>query len=116
VLQVTDEKIPLSQDQGGNVYVTGTRVTLDCLVETFDHGASPEEMAEEYSSLALPDVYAVLTYYLRHQHEVKAHIARQVTASEEARRAHDAAFPARLREKLLRARQEREAGGREGPA
>jgi hypothetical protein len=50
-------------------------VTLDCLVELFDQGASPEEIAAEYDSVALADVYAVLTYYLRHQDDVKAYLA-----------------------------------------
>jgi hypothetical protein len=88
---------------------------LDCLVEMFDQGASPEEIAEEYDSVALPDVYAVLTYYLRHQDEVKAYLARQATASEAARQTLDAAFPTRLRDKLLRAKRKREAGGEVPP-
>jgi len=71
MLQVSDEKIPLSQDKSGNVFVGETRVMLDCLVEMFDLGASPKEIAAEYDSVLLPDVYAVLTYYLRHQDEVK---------------------------------------------
>jgi len=63
MLQVSDEKIPLRHDKSGNVFVGETRVMLDCLVEMFDLGASPEEIAAEYDSVALPDVYAVL----RHQ-------------------------------------------------
>jgi len=115
MLQVSDEKIPLRHDKSGNVFVGETRVMLDCLVEMFDLGASPEEIAAEYDSVALPDVYAVLTYYLRHQDEVKAYLAKQAPESEAARQALGAAFPTRLRDKLLRAKRKREAGGGEVP-
>ena len=79
--------------------------------EMFDHGASPEEIAEEYDSLSLPDVYAVLTHYLRNRDEVRAFLARQAAESEETRRSTDAAFPNRLREKLLRAKQDQGSQG-----
>ena len=111
MIQVSDEKIPLRVDKSGNVYVGETRVSLDCLVEMFDQGASPEEIAAEYDSVALADVYAVLTYYLRHQDDVKAYLAKQATGSEEARKPLNAVFPNHLREKLLRAKRERDAGG-----
>ena len=55
----------------GTMYVLGTRVPLDAVVEMFDHGASPEEIVEEYDSLQLDDVYAVVTYYLRHEEDVR---------------------------------------------
>lgn len=40
-------------------------MTLDAVVGSFDAGATPEEIAQQYPSLALEDVYAVVTYYLR---------------------------------------------------
>ena len=104
MLQVRDEKIPL-REVDGIVYVGETRVTMDCVVEMFDQGASPEEIVAEYDSLSLPDVYAVITYYLRNRDAVAAVLARQSAESDEARRSTDAAFPNHLREKLLRAKQ-----------
>ena len=86
-------------------------MTLDCVVEMFEHGASPEEIAEEYDSLELADIYAVLTYYLRHREEVTRYLADQGAHSEEASKPFDAAFPNRLKEKLLRARNRRENRG-----
>lgn len=41
-------------------------MTLETLVAAFDRGDSPEEIHEQYPSVALSDVYAVLTYCLRH--------------------------------------------------
>jgi uncharacterized protein (DUF433 family) len=111
MLQVEDEKIPLRADKNGVLYVSGTRVTLDCVVEMFDQGASCEEIAHEYDSLKLDDVYAVITYYLRHSAEVKAYLTEHHSESEAARRQFDARFPDPLREKLRRAKRGREAGG-----
>ncbi len=110
MLQVESEHIPLSADENGLLLVSGTRVTLDCLVEMFEQGASPEEIAHEYDSLALGDVYAVITYYLRHEDAVRAYLEGQHAQSEAARRECDARFPRQLREKLLRAARAGESG------
>ena len=68
-------------------------MTIDCVVEMFDHGASPEEIAEQYGSVTLPDIYEVLTYYLRNRETVRAHISKQAAESEKARVEADASFP-----------------------
>jgi len=36
-------------------------VTLDTMVATFDAGATAEEIAQQYSSVPLPDVYSGAT-------------------------------------------------------
>ncbi len=110
MLQVDNERIPLSADEKGVIFISGTRVPLECVVELFDQGASAEEIAHEYDSLKLDDVYAVITYYLRHTQEVKAYLGEQHRKSEAARSTADARFPDPLRVKLLRARRERDAG------
>ena len=111
MLQLHDEKIPL-READGVVYVGETRVTVDCVVEMFEHGASPEEIAEQYDTLALADVYAVLTYYLRNREAVRGFLTRRAAESEEDARSADAAFPSQLRQKLLRAKREKgERGG-----
>jgi uncharacterized protein (DUF433 family) len=66
------EPIPLSTDADGVIRVAETRVTLDTLVDTFMTGASPEEIAQDFPVLQLDDIYAVVTYYLRHRAEVDA--------------------------------------------
>jgi uncharacterized protein (DUF433 family) len=68
------EPIPLLTDADGVIRVAGTRVTLDTLVDTFLTGASPEEIAQDFPVLRLDDVYAVVTYYLRHRTEVDAYL------------------------------------------
>ena len=82
------ERVPLTADERGVVRVSGTRVPLETVVEAFQHGDSAEEIAAAYPSLALADVYAVLTYCLRNRAEVDRYVA--------ARRQDAAALRARL--------------------
>ncbi len=56
------------------IHVAGTRVTLDTVAEAFYEGATAEEMAQQYPSLSLADVYSVLGYILRRQTEVEAYL------------------------------------------
>ena len=70
----TIERVPIHTDADGVVRVAGTRVTLDTIVAAFDAGATAEEeIAQQYSSIALADVYSVITYYLRHKTAVSAY-------------------------------------------
>ena len=40
---------------------------------------------QRYSTLALPDVYAVIAYYLRHRSEIEAYLAEREQKAEEVR-------------------------------
>ncbi|HET6310689.1 MAG TPA: DUF433 domain-containing protein, partial [Candidatus Nitrosotalea sp.] len=61
------EPIPFSNGADGVIRIAGTRVTLDTVIDTFLTGASPEEIAQNFPVLRLDDIYAVVTYYLRHR-------------------------------------------------
>jgi uncharacterized protein (DUF433 family) len=107
MLQLDHEKIPLSADDNGVLLMSGTRVPLDSVVDMFDEGASPEEIVDQFDTLKLDDVYAVITYYLRHEEEVRAHLAKEERTTEAVRMRINAAFPSnRLRERLLKMRRE----------
>jgi hypothetical protein len=54
------EPIPLAKDGDDVLRVGGTRVPL-----------------EDFPVLKLDDIYAVLTYYLRHREEVQAHLSQR---------------------------------------
>ncbi len=56
------ERISLAEGDDGVIHVAGTRVTLVSLAEAFHEGATAEEMAQQYPSLALANVYFVLGY------------------------------------------------------
>ena len=65
---------PLRFDAHGVCRVTGTRVTLLTLTDAFQEGATAEEIYQEYPSVPLADVYAVIAFYLGHRDEVDAYL------------------------------------------
>jgi len=64
----------LQLDTDGVVRVGGTRVTLDSVVTAFSNGASAEEIVQQFPTLGLPDIYAVIAYYLGRQEEVERYL------------------------------------------
>ncbi len=80
------EQVPLRLYEGRSLRVGTTRVTLDTVVSAYKGGASPEEIAESFDTLRLADIYAVISYYLRHVDEVEAYIAEGDARAEELRR------------------------------
>ena len=112
-LVIEAEPIPLEMDASGVVRVGGTRVTLDTVVAAFQEGATAEEIVYQYPSLNLADVYAAITYYLKHPSEVDAYLERRQAQADEVRRQNEARFdPRGIRERLLARRAEREAAER----
>jgi len=98
----TIERVPIHTDADGVVRVAGTRVTLDTLVAAFDAGATAEEIAQQYSSVLLPDVYSVITYYLRHKAEVSAYLQTRQEEAAAVREEVERRFPpSGIRERLL---------------
>jgi len=55
--------------------VGDSRVLLELLIHAFQDGATPEEIVQQYPTLRLPDVYSVISYYLRHRDAVEAYLA-----------------------------------------
>ena len=71
------EAPPLREDATGALRVGDSRVLLELVIRAFQDGATPETIVQRYSTLALPDVYAVIAYYLRHRAEVETYLARR---------------------------------------
>ena len=67
VVEVHDpvERVPIETDANGVVRVGHTRLTLESIVPAFDAGATPEEIVQQYPSVALGDVFLVVAFYLR---------------------------------------------------
>jgi uncharacterized protein (DUF433 family) len=94
--------VPLEINTDGIVHVRGTRVTLATVVEAFNEGATAEEIVQQYPSLELVDVYAVITYYLRWQDEVNIYIRERESKAAMVRKENEARFsPVGIRERLL---------------
>jgi uncharacterized protein (DUF433 family) len=98
----TIERVPIHTDADGVVRVAGTRVTLDTIVAAFDAGATAEEIAQQYSSISLADVYSVITYYLRHKTEVSAYLHGRQEQAATVREEIERRFPpSGIRERLI---------------
>ena len=101
-LAIEAPRVPLETSEDGVIRVAGTRVTLQTVVTAFRQGATAEEIAQQYSSLQLADVYEVIGFYLRRQHEVDEYIRQALIQSEAAQQAHEARFnPVGIRQRLL---------------
>jgi len=86
-LPALSDPLPLVESEDDRVIrVAGTRVTLDTLIGAFKRGATPEEIAQDFSAVSLADVYAVITYYLRHRSEVNEYLERRASEHAELRR------------------------------
>jgi len=98
--------VPLEMDREGVLRVSGTRVTLDTVISAFDRGATPEEIASQYPTVPLPDIYAVIAYYLTHRDEVLAYLNRRRQQAAEVRAENERRFsPHGIRERLMARRQ-----------
>ncbi|MBZ0170471.1 hypothetical protein MELA_02927 [Candidatus Methylomirabilis lanthanidiphila] len=94
--------LPLETDADGVVRVGDTRVTLDTIIMAFTDGATAEEIAQQYPSLELADVYSVIGYYLRHQTEVDAYVRQRAQQATQIRQHNEARFdPAGIRDRLV---------------
>lgn len=100
---IDPEPVPLVRDQAGRLMVPGTRISLDVLVAAFKRGKTPEAIHDSYETVSLADVYAIVTYYLRHRSEVEAYLAEQEREGAEIQARIEAEHPLSdgLRAKLL---------------
>ncbi len=102
-LEIHADPNPLRVDDAGAVRVGHSRVLLDLVVYAYREGMTPEETVDQLPTLLLPDVYAAIGYYLRHQEEVDAFILKRERSAEQKRLEHERRFPSTgFREELVR--------------
>ena len=99
---------PFRVEQGGVVRVGKSRVSLDLIIEQYDHGMTPEEMVRAYDTLVLADVHATIAYYLRHRDEVRAYLKHRQEEVEALRAKIEGERPCVSREELQARRSARE--------
>jgi uncharacterized protein (DUF433 family) len=101
-LHAPPERVPIETDPDGVIRIGGSRVTLDTVVAAFDLGATAEEIAQQYPSVTLADIYSVIGYYLRHQSEVRAYLTRRQQQGAQVREENEQRFdPAGVRDRLM---------------
>lgn len=97
MLELTTIESPIRLDASGVVRIGKSRVTLLSVLNTYDSGATAEEIVQDFPVLTLADVYATIAYYLQHRAEVNLYLT-------ELRRQGDAAHAANqitgIRERL----------------
>ena len=99
---ITTEVIPLETDDNGVIRVSHTRVTLDTVVTAFKEGATAEEIAQQYPTVPLADVYYVIGYYLRRRDEVESYLAERKEEADELQKQMEAhSNPVGIRERLI---------------
>jgi uncharacterized protein (DUF433 family) len=94
------------EERDGNYYVAGTRISLDSIVRAFRHGDSPESICQNFELPHRDEVLGAIEYYLANQPDMDAYLLRQDEKWAEGRRNAEP-LPASLRERLMRARDQR---------
>lgn len=85
-LMLDPQPVPLRVDETGAIRVGETRVLLELVLEAYLNGETPETIVRWFDSLRLADVYAVISYYLNHEEEVKEYLQRREKLATEVRR------------------------------
>jgi uncharacterized protein (DUF433 family) len=83
--RATVETMPLVTGSDGVIRMSGSRVTLGTVIAAFRDGATPEEIAQQYPSIPLGDLYEVIGYYLRHEADLSSYLRDRLRNSEQTR-------------------------------
>jgi uncharacterized protein (DUF433 family) len=59
-----------------DIRLKGHRIGIDDILEYYLEGYNPEEIAANLPTLSLEQIHATITYYLHHQSEMDAYLAR----------------------------------------
>ncbi|MBE2271909.1 MAG: DUF433 domain-containing protein [Anaerolinea sp.] len=84
--------IPIAADEHGVIRVGNTRVTLDTIIARYRQGDTPEAIHEGFPTISVSDIYAMIAYYLAHQEELDAYLARRQATGEALRREIEAGY------------------------
>jgi len=76
---------PLDSTPDGTIRIAGTRVSLETVVTAFDAGGTAEQIVQQYPSLDLADVYAVISYVLGHRNAVDEYVRTRKAAVQSLR-------------------------------
>jgi uncharacterized protein (DUF433 family) len=80
------QTVPLTLAEDGTLRVTGSRVTLDSVIQEYNQGATAEEIQADFPSLGLAQICSLLAYYLDHRDTVEEYLCREAEAADKTRR------------------------------
>ncbi len=99
-----------------DIRIKGHRIGIDDILAYYREGYAAEEIAAQFDSLTLEQIYATITYYLHHRVEVDAYLARIEAIREKSQRNQDAqplpSVAQWIRERRLRCERLRNSAGR----
>ncbi|RPH80533.1 MAG: DUF433 domain-containing protein [Nitrospiraceae bacterium] len=87
----------------GSIRITGTRIAIESIIQSFRDGATSEEICQDFPALSLAQVYDVLAFYLTYQAEVESYLRQQIQDTAVIRQklqTQHAAFLSNLRQRL----------------
>jgi uncharacterized protein (DUF433 family) len=87
--------VPLYEDPPGVFRVGKSRVLLELVIHAFQAGATPEGIVQSFDTLNLPDVYAVVSYYLANPGPIDEYLRKCDEAATATRRKIEASQPPR---------------------
>lgn len=90
------------------IRLKGHRIGIEAILyEYLHHGRTAEEIAEQFPSLTLEQVYAAILYYFHNQREMHAYMTAWIEHGRR-QRAEQMQYPSPARVKLRRIREERD--------
>lgn len=90
------------------IRIRGHRIGIEDVIDLYHQGYSAEQIALEFPSLTLEEIYATFTYYLHNKAEVDAYLERLETVVEESIQEYEQREPPEV-VKRIRALQESRA-------
>jgi uncharacterized protein (DUF433 family) len=87
--------VPLREEPAGVYCVGASRVLLELVIRAFQRGETPESIVQSYETLRLPDVYAVVSFYLANPRPIDDYLRARDTSAEETRQKIEAIQPPR---------------------
>jgi uncharacterized protein (DUF433 family) len=110
-MTIAADPLPMVADEHGVIRVSGTRVTLDTLLDHYNQGYAVDDLHTAFPSIPVADIHTVIGHYLRHKGEVDAYLGAKRREAEDTRRKSEAVpGNALLRQRLHATKRAREEG------
>jgi uncharacterized protein (DUF433 family) len=85
--------VPFWEEPPGVFRMGKSRVLLELVIRAYQRGQTPERIVESYTALKLPDVYAVISYYLAHPGPIDEYLRQCEQEAQDVRRLIEASQP-----------------------
>jgi uncharacterized protein (DUF433 family) len=82
------------QNRDGELYVGATRVSLQSIIGDWKRGRTPEQVATDFPSVSLVEIYGAITYYLERRQDLDSYFHEVDGMAARDRAAHQAAHAA----------------------